>query len=101
MKYMIINTPQGQHKLALELVAEHRADYYACVVDGEDRDSDSWKSEVRSAMNDKFECIDWIINNSDWSDWEKQAVKISDKVLVSEDDFWTSSEDFEIIEEAI
>lgn len=101
MKHMIISTPKGRYRIPLKRVAEHRADYYAIVVDEEDRESDSWKSEVRSAMNDKFECIDWIINNSDWSDWEKQAVKISDKVLVSEDDFWTSSEDFEIIEEAI
>ena len=99
MKYMIINTPQGQYKLALELVAEHRADYYACVVDGNDTESDSYLSEVRSAMSDSFTCIDWIINNSDWSDWEGQAEKIDEMNLAEEgEDFWSSSKNFEIKE---
>lgn len=98
MKHMIIDTPNGQYRLELERVAEHRADYYCIAVDGNDRDSDSYKSEVRSAMADSFECIDWILNNSDWSDWENQAEKINDTVKVLEEDFWTSSENFEIKE---
>lgn len=97
-KYMIICTPQGRYRIPLQKVAEHRADYYAVVVDGNDRDSDSYHSEVRSAMNDDFTCIDWIHNNSDWSDWKGQAEKIDDMDFAEEgEDFWSSSENFEVV----
>ena len=42
--------------------------------------------------------IDWLINNTDWDDWENIAVKINDKVKVTDDDFWCSSDDFTIID---
>jgi len=48
-------------------------------------------------MNDDFEAIDWLINNYDWEDWSVNAVKVNDDVNVTDDDFWTSSDDFEII----
>lgn len=99
MKHMIISTPKGRYRIPLKRVAEHRADYYAIVVDGNDRESDSYLSEVRSAMSDSFTCIDWIINNSDWSDWEGQAEKIDEMNLAEEgEDFWSSSKNFEIKE---
>jgi enolase len=96
MKVIVIDTPRGQYSIPLRPVAEHRADYYACEKDGEPRGGDAWKEEVDYVMNDPFEGIDWLIGQTDWSAWETSATKINDKVLVTDDDFWTSSDDFHI-----
>ena len=48
-------------------------------------------------MDDDYEGIDWLINNSDWEDWKDVVLKINDKVNVTDDDFWTSSDGFEIV----
>lgn len=79
-------------------MAEHKADYYAYKVDGHEKNSPEWQSEVDWAMNDDYECIDWIINNTNWDEWEDSATKVNDKVKVTDDDFWCSSDGFEIID---
>lgn len=98
MKAIIVNTPQGQYAVPLLAVAEHRADNYIIVLDGKDRETDDYQNEVSQCLKDSFMGIDWIQNNSNWHEWSSIATKISDEVLVTEEDFWTSSEDFEIKE---
>lgn len=96
MKVIIVDTPKGQYSISLREVAKHRADYYACEVDGHEKHSKEWDEEVEYVMSDDYEGIDWILNNTDWSDWEGTATKLNDKVEVTDDDFWTSSENFTI-----
>jgi hypothetical protein len=98
MKVIRVKTPKGVYGIPLKLIAEDRANYYAIEVDRNEHGSEEWKQEVDFIMEDDFEGIDWLINNFDWEDWEESAIKLSDKIGVSEDDFWTSSEDFDIIE---
>lgn len=95
-KVIQFNTPKGQFEIPLIKVAENRAQYYA---DEEhfDFDSEEWQDEIDLVMEDDFEGIDWLINNSNFEDWEGIAVKINDEVNVTDEDFWTSSEDFEIV----
>lgn len=92
------NTPTGQYEIPLLKVAENRAQYYA---DKENFNSDSqeWDDEISLVMEDDFEGIDWLINNTNFEDWEDIgiAVKINDDEKISEEDFWTSSDDFEIV----
>ncbi len=97
MKVIRINTPKGQYEIPLLPVAEHRANYYACEVDGHAKNSPEWDLEVKWVMDDSFEAIDWLTNNTDWKDWKSIAVKINDDVNVTDSDFWSSSDDFEII----
>ena len=97
MKVIRINTPEGQYDLPLKPIAEDRANYYVCSRQHLSKDSKEWKDEVEFAMNDDFEAIDWLINNYDWCDWSYNAVKVNSDVNVTDEDFWTSSEDFEII----
>lgn len=96
MEQIICNTPKGQYSIPLRKVAEHRADYYACEVDGHEKNSTEWQKEVDLVMEDDYEGIDWILNNSDWEDWKGISTKINDDVNVTDDDFWTCSGDFEI-----
>lgn len=98
MKVIKCNTPNGQFQIPLKLVAENRADYYAVEVDGNEKGSQEWQEEVDWVMKDDFEGIDWLINNSNWEDWQDSATKLNDKVKVTDDDFWCSSDDFEIVE---
>ena len=98
MKVIKCNTPNGQFKIPLKLVAENRADYYAVEVDGNEKGSQEWQEEVDWVMEDDFEGIDWLLNNTNWEDWQDSATKLNDKVKVTDDDFWCSSDDFEIVE---
>jgi hypothetical protein len=98
MKVILCNTPKGQYAIPLKPIAEDRAHYYSVVVDGNEVGSDEFNEEVNFIMEDDFEGIDWLINNFDWEDWESVVTKINDKVEVTDDDFWTSSEDFEIVD---
>jgi len=96
MKVIIINTPKGQYQIPLQIVAEERANYYAYEVDGHEKNSDEWQEEVDWVMNDNYEAIDWLLNNYEWEDWSDSAEKINDKINVTDCDFWSSSDDFEI-----
>lgn len=98
MKVIKCNTPNGQFQIPLKLVAENRADYYAIEVDGNEKGSQEWQEEVDWVMKDDFEGIDWLLNNTNWEDWQDSATKLNDKVKVTDDDFWCSSDDFEIVE---
>jgi hypothetical protein len=98
MKVIKVNTPNGVYGIPLNLIAEDRANYYSIKVDGNESGSDEWTQQVNFVMEDDFEGIDWLINNFDWDDWKDSAIKLSDKINVNEDDFWTSSDDFDIIE---
>ena len=53
---------------------------------------------IVNTPNDDFEGIDWILNNSDFEDWKNVFQRINKEILVLKHDFWTSSDDFEIIE---
>ncbi len=94
MKVITINTPKGQYQVNLETVAEDRAEYYS-EKDDFSRDSMEWNEEVDYILGDTFEGIDWLINNSDWEDWEPIAKKSSDIVKTSDEDFWFDSDNFE------
>ncbi len=94
MKVIRFNTPKGQFQIDLKLVAENRADYYCDKIN----ESDEYSEEVNYVLNDDFEGIDWLINNTDFEDWKAHAIKINDLVNVTDDDFWCDCDGFEIID---
>lgn len=97
MKVVKFNTPNGEYELPLELIAKDRANYYA-KKDGVEIGSKDYQDEVDWVMKDDFEGIDWLLNNTDFEDWKDVALKVSNKVKVTDDDFWTSSDGFKIVE---
>jgi hypothetical protein len=68
-------------------IAIDRANYYA-KVDGVQKDSPEWQNEVNWVYKDDFEGIDWLLNNFNWDEWEMEAEKINDNVLVTDYDVW-------------
>ena len=89
-KFILFPTPKGEFKVDLEIIANNRADWYK---------EEPRQDEIDFIMGDDFEGIDWLLNNMDFEDIEDKAIKVSDKVKVTDDDFWTSSKNFIIIEE--
>ena len=93
MKIIVVNTPEGQFSIPLLKVAEDRANYYV-----KDKNCDEYNNEINFIMNDDYEGIDWLLDNTNWEDWKDIATKLNNIVKVLESDFWTSSDDFEIKE---
>ncbi len=100
-KVILCSTDSGQYEIPLRAVAEHRADYYACEVDGHKKGSADWQKEIDYAVEDSYESIDWLLGNTNWEDWESVAVKINDEIKMTgdslEDGFWCDSENFEVV----
>lgn len=94
MKIIRINKDEGQYAIPLEIVAKHRADYYA-GKDGVDEQAKQYKDEIDWVMNDDFEGIDWLIGSMDWEDVEFAAIRLNASRKMRQD-FWTCSDDFEI-----
>jgi hypothetical protein len=98
MKVIEFNTPNGVYQVPLKLIAENRADYYS-TVRSFNENSERYQEEIDFVMNDDYEGIDWLINNMNYEDIEDDTIKINNEVNVIDEDFWTSSDDFEIIDE--
>jgi hypothetical protein len=90
MKTITINAPDGQYNLSVTVVAHDRASYYRGM-------GESYVAAFNETCDDDYEIIDWLLNNMNWSDVSADAVKVSDKILVLEEDFWTDSDDFEVV----
>ena len=93
MKVIKINTPDGQYTLPLLSVAKHRAHEYHS-----EELSKEFIEECDYVLCDDYEGIDWLLNNTDYEDWEDQTTKINSDVKVTMEDFWSRTEDFEIID---
>jgi hypothetical protein len=94
-KKVIIDTPRGQYEISAEAIAIDRAKYYS-KVDNFDEDSPEFAEEVAFLLRDKYEIIDWLINNSDWEDWNGLAIQINDEVNTTDKDFWCDSDNFKV-----
>ena len=63
-------------QIPLELIAKNRADYYHIKAFKEKDESFDYDGEVDYVMKDNFEGEDWLKNNMDLNDFEKEVVKI-------------------------
>lgn len=92
MKYIQFETNAGTYRVPLEAVAKHRADYYLSK-EGEEC---NYQEEIDFIMNDDFEGIDWMMNNTDFKDF-KGVVEFVEKSPVYSIEYDMDSEP-EIIE---
>ena len=95
MKVIVCNTPEGQYAIPLQLVAEHMARHYN---NGNTSTGVEWDKDIKYIMNDNIEGIYWIKNNTSWDQWVDVAKKVNGEVRVLRKDFWTNSNEFEIVE---
>ncbi len=75
MKHFFITFSNNETwKVPIDVIAENRADYYACKVDGYEQGSDGWDEEVQAGLNDCKELEDWMSNNMDWENIKAHAI---------------------------
>ncbi len=63
------------YEVPAKYIAENRADYYACKVDGYEKGSKEWQEEYEYSFDDS-ELNDWYFNNMDFEDIEQYATKL-------------------------
>ena len=99
-KIILIHTNVGVYKVPAQAVAENRANYYA-ESDRFENWSKLYQEEIDYCLKNNYEIIDWMIWNSDWSDWIDNTEKVSEMSNVApfDDEFWGDSSNFKIIEE--
>lgn len=91
LKVVVFDTPSGQYIVPLYQIAKRRATYYLEEVPDVNTEED-FEDEIDFIMNDDYEGIDWLFNNMNWEDIENISSKINDKVNVTDDDFWSSTD---------
>lgn len=90
-RHILVKTTTGLFAIPLQKVAEHRANQY------ETPNTPEWQDEVDWVIEDGFKGIDWIVNNTNWSDWKNEVIKIKDSNY-GDEKFWSTSDSFEIVE---
>lgn len=95
MKFIVFNALDGRYAISLKKVAENRAEYYA-DTESFAKDSAEWKGEINYILNSEYDGIDWLLNNTDWEDWEDIAILLDETVKTTDPDFWSDSDNFEV-----
>jgi len=87
-KHVRITFQNGEsYDVPANIIAEDRATYYACLVDGHEIESDEYYAEYENSSHD-YALTDWLENNMDWVDVKDYAVKVQeDESFNYEDDF--------------
>ena len=80
-KYLRVTMPDGSKwDVPAKLIAEKRARYHAKSDTGKESGPEFEKvfaKEVKYALEDEYEIVDWASNNMNWSDVEYVAVNVS------------------------
>lgn len=72
-------------------MAEKRADYYACEVDGHEKGSKEWEQEVRHGLEDEDDLVDWVVNNMNWKDVRHYASRTKAPDVLDYDKAWSTA----------
>jgi hypothetical protein len=77
------------------LLARERASYYAeqdAGANGGPEYDRIYQEEYSYTMGDDLELIDWASNNTNWSDVERDAVRVQEPVAVDLAAEWTNAD---------
>jgi hypothetical protein len=96
MRKIIINTPRGQYELKAELVALDKTSYYA-NREGFEKGDDIWNQEMEYTLTNDYELTDWLINDTNWEDWNGLAIQINDEIYTTDKDFWCELDNFKVV----
>lgn len=84
-KYLRVTMPDGSRwDVPAEFIAKHRARYY---VDKDPKYS-YFDKEVKYALEDDYELMDWAANNMNWKDVKEQARIVEEAREVDYQEGW-------------
>lgn len=94
-KYLIVTMPDNsQWKIPAKFIAEQRAEYYAtrdCEKDKSLNYSTVFTEEVKYALKNEYEIVDWAENNMNWCDVKDMATELpSKKKELDFEDEWSN-----------
>lgn len=99
IKYLRVTMPDdSKWDVPADLIATNRAQYYA-KLDGEGNPTEEKKifeDELKYALTDDDELIDWAVGNMDWKDVAHYAIEVQ-KATPDFQEGWVSGE-IEVVE---
>lgn len=91
-KFMTIEMPDASKwQVPVEIIARHRAEYYANEFDG-DVERSLKEDTIPMFESDNKEIANWAVGNMDWSDFKGHQVRISDPEPVDYQEGWGNGE---------
>jgi hypothetical protein len=85
MKVLRVTFPNGiQYDIPVEVIARHRAAYYADEFEG-DAERSYQEDTLPLFWQDPYEAEDWAENNMDWNDVFTHARQVDPKPMTSRD----------------
>lgn len=95
-RYINIHSPEGTYMVSLLYVSKIKAEKeYPDMVD-----SDSYLLEIIAVYTDDMAGILWMLKYMGWGYVKRVAIKVNDEKTITEDEFWTTTDHFEIVTEA-
>lgn len=86
-QYLIIDMPDGNWAIPLQIIAENRAKHYMQV--NKTSFDDAYQESLALFAEDNYEPIEWASDNMDWSDVASNAIKLNNKTVNYQDE-WLS-----------
>jgi hypothetical protein len=68
-----------------------------CETNGYEKDSLEYKDAFKQHLNDVYDHIDWIINNTDFEYWKSVLFRFVDKSVTIDKEIWYNKENFSIV----
>jgi hypothetical protein len=97
-KWIYVTFDREVWRIPASIVAESRAYYYACTVDGFEKDSEDYKKELEYSYNSDI-LIEWAKNSMNWSDVSHVSeLDHKNDYYIDYEKRWTNS-DMEIVYE--
>jgi hypothetical protein len=91
-KWIYVTFDREVWRIPANIVAESRAIYYACYVDGFEKDSEEYKQELQNSY-EPDELIPWAKNSMNWSDVANVAeFQHKNEQFIDYEKRWTNSE---------
>ena len=99
-----ITSTESWFVIPASAVAELRADYYACNVDGFEKGSKEWQDEYDYSLGDDYELQDWISGSTNPENLYPFAIKhghrYDEKYFeIPKGNYCVQSDDIDIFEE--
>ena len=98
IQWLYIGFPNDeQFRVDAEVIARDRGQYYAEKdhPDDEEAQEEVFESEVKYALSDRLDLLDWVGSNMNWEDLEPHAEKVGEAEYPSHSEMFRDA-DFEV-----
>lgn len=95
MKVIEIITNKGTFELMVDLVVQNYAYYISMHIDNQIQKNNVYEYEIKKILNDNDLILNWLLNYTQWEDWEDLCILIND-FKSNDKNFWEDPSNFNI-----